>query len=897
MMNEKWFALSVQQIEQKLKTNAALGLSRKAARSRAGKNQGSVFVSPHQSVGQMIGRIFSDFIFLLLLLTSVLSLFFEEYRTGWVLVALIGINVGISLSLYCFSVRQTEAFAACFYPKTKVIRNGKLFLVAERELVPGDVILIEKGDILCCDARLINSDRLRVRMRVDREHYTELEKFSDGFVPPATYHPTEMTNMVHAGSVVQDGSARAIVTATGKYTYLGAMTNGILLPFSDRSPKSFIKIQKNCAKYHVILLLAVLPICLIGLLVSHSFGGNVLLSTAFLTLLSTIATGISQTVCRLCDWFYVKEMRRLLVEKNPAAVRSLQVFEQLQQMDYLFVLDDAVLHDGVYHFQSACCAEGEIRNFGYDNASVKFFCEMVAVYSFLNSEALGKGSNDVTSYQQGIHEFLNKIRMDFAGLRFRYRQLSYLPGNLNTDEEKICLGVGNEKIWLSVSSNPQSLTRCTHALVKGKKRAWSSGEKNLVLAKCQNRQALRNIPLIFTLLSENGTNQDACFIGMLSLGEEMDLNCGANIRQLERDGCRVIRFFSPKVCSIGEKAAAAEHGACKEDFSKRRLPLTYGFGRFDWYSDFDENDLVCLIRHAHAQKKTVALIGQKEIPSTILSCADFALTCFSEQEQGQSFSEAIGADCMQTVKMDADVLLPRPSKGRAGLSSLQNAIGHFHKASSASRSFLQYVFSAQILRLAVVVLPMLFGQSLIDARHILFFGYIMDFAAFACFLNPIFRPETEERSRCTTQSGQSFLLGSWYRLAVLLGSALLVLVLPYIAESVGFFGSYLYRTEFAFTAMIFLHLVVLISWRYPTARSLKHITHDYLLWGEGIGILLFEILCYTSFVGTWFSIEKNPLPYFVLSVVPSVCFMIFMYCPNFKKMRRGRTNPPRKNVE
>jgi len=81
-MNEKWFALGIPQVEKKLKTNAASGLSRKAARSRVDREAGSVFLLPKKSVPLIVADVFADLSLIILLLAAVISLFFEEFLSG-----------------------------------------------------------------------------------------------------------------------------------------------------------------------------------------------------------------------------------------------------------------------------------------------------------------------------------------------------------------------------------------------------------------------------------------------------------------------------------------------------------------------------------------------------------------------------------------------------------------------------------------------------------------------------------------------------------------------------------------------------------------------------------------------------------------------------------------------
>ena len=243
MKNEKWFGLSLDEIEKKLKTNAATGLSRKAARSRAQKNAGSIFLMPEKPPYKILGNLFADFALILLLFAAVVSLFFGELKSGFTVLALALGNLALIAVFSYRSTRTMESILSLFCPTVRVIRSGRLFCVDFRSVVVGDVILLEAGDVICCDARLVTSDGLRVRMRVDRDNDQSMNKFAEGHVNPKEHRATEMVNMGHGGSIVESGSGRAIVTAVGRYTYLGAMTGGIEIPFSDELPHTMKRLR------------------------------------------------------------------------------------------------------------------------------------------------------------------------------------------------------------------------------------------------------------------------------------------------------------------------------------------------------------------------------------------------------------------------------------------------------------------------------------------------------------------------------------------------------------------------------------------------------------------------------------------------------------------------------
>ena len=123
-MNEKWFLLSISQIEKKLKTNAALGLSRKAARSAwrfFSPKAGSLFIRKNKSVGKMLTEILADFALILLLILSTLAVMFEEQSIGITVFGIVFINIFISLVFYYRAQRSLDQINEYFLPVAKVI--------------------------------------------------------------------------------------------------------------------------------------------------------------------------------------------------------------------------------------------------------------------------------------------------------------------------------------------------------------------------------------------------------------------------------------------------------------------------------------------------------------------------------------------------------------------------------------------------------------------------------------------------------------------------------------------------------------------------------------------------------------------------------------------------------
>ena len=211
-MSEKWFLSSIGDIEKKLKTNAASGLSQKAAHARIGKDS-PFFKIKKKSIGVLIVNLFADFFLLLLTLTAFFALFFDGDRIiGGAALVLIVLDLIFIFLLHFRDKRSVESLSALFLPTARVIRGGKLYVLDYKDVVVGDVIMIEKGDIIGVDARLVYSENLKVSMRVDRSTEKELSKYANGAVKPDELYAENMVNMVHAGSTVQEGADELLLS-------------------------------------------------------------------------------------------------------------------------------------------------------------------------------------------------------------------------------------------------------------------------------------------------------------------------------------------------------------------------------------------------------------------------------------------------------------------------------------------------------------------------------------------------------------------------------------------------------------------------------------------------------------------------------------------------------------
>ncbi len=891
MKNEKWFTLDIPQIEKKLKTNAASGLSLKAARSRWNHTNGSLFIPLKKSPWVILGSLLSDFALILLLLTAIIALFFDDSYSVISILIVAFVNLCVSFVIYYRSQRTLESMESFYRPTARVIRGGKLYNMDYRYVVLGDVLLLERGDIVCADIRLVTSDSLAVSMRTNEKDYVYLEKFSDGMIRPNENDAKKYTNIIHAGSVIENGNARGIVTAVGKYTYLGAMTGGILESDRDKMPTELRSLKKFCSRFSMISLLAVLPFCIISFFLSQTQGAEVTLSVAFLTALAISASAMSQIATTLCKIFFINNIKKLIFSKDPAAVRSSEALDKFSRADYLFVLDGSPFSDGEFGFETAITFDGEINNFESLSVTDISFANAVGIYTMADKRSLSSGISKIIEYEKGIDEFFKYCKIDREALNIRYSRISHYPMVMQNVEDSVIYTENGEEKLICISYTASIISECQEVCMGMSVRPLANDGTVRLQRFCNNYISSDKKIVIFTEL--NLKTNIRRFMGILVLGTRIDREILKKISSLDRVGLRTIVFSGtrdidlPKIPDdfIKLPTVSAEY------MRKNDIPITYNFGKYMYYRDSNERDILELIDYAHAKKKRVAILGFSDYAAEAIEKADVFISCapirpkisgylYEEIRSLDTEGGVADASCIQIVKGEADILVPRYNNGRGGFSSLVDIRKAGVCAYRNLKQFVRYMICVQFIRICVVAIPMLFGSVALDARHVMVCSFLMDLVALILFsISKDLYQDQNSLSDWWDSKIKKHIIEDKILFISALSAAAVLVILPRIFGLFGWGGQYLYEEGCSFSALVYLHLAVFFILRYGSKPNINKVLHDIPLFAFIGGTLIF--LAFVFAVGSIrpiLSLEMgNPFPYFLISFVPS-CVFVFLYC-------------------
>lgn len=177
---------------------------------------------------------FRDLLVALLAAAALLSAVFGDWPEAVAILAVLVINAAIGFITEVQAVRSVEALQRLGSSTTTVRRDGRLHKVAVAEVVPGDVLVVEGGDSVPADARVVEAHDLQVDESTLTGESLPVPKGTEAVVADALIH--DRSNMLFRGSAVTSGSAAAVVTATGMNTELGRVSDLVDEAAPESSP-------------------------------------------------------------------------------------------------------------------------------------------------------------------------------------------------------------------------------------------------------------------------------------------------------------------------------------------------------------------------------------------------------------------------------------------------------------------------------------------------------------------------------------------------------------------------------------------------------------------------------------------------------------------------------------
>lgn len=345
----------VEEIIEKLQTNIKTGLNNEQVQARLSTYGENKLQSKKNKpfIVKVLAN-FLDTMIIILCIACAIS-FWINIREGTGLIEPIIILVIIFLNVFLSAIQEQKAEKSLDSLKkltsktAKVLRGGEFVEINSKNLVVGDIVMLDEGDLIPCDMRIISSKMLKVdESTLTGESFPVLKQSE----PVDKNSPlAERTNMCYGGSLVSSGNAMCVVTATGMNTELGHIAKEL-----NSSKKQSTPLQKKISKLGIIItiisIILSLIVVVIGLIQKLAF------SDVFMNSVSLAIATIPESLTAVVTFILAISVERMADKK--AIVKNLPAIETLGSVSVICTDKTGTLTQNKMTVTSVCDELGNI---------------------------------------------------------------------------------------------------------------------------------------------------------------------------------------------------------------------------------------------------------------------------------------------------------------------------------------------------------------------------------------------------------------------------------------------------------------------------------------------------------------------------------------------------------
>ncbi|MTI69741.1 MAG: calcium-translocating P-type ATPase, SERCA-type [Firmicutes bacterium] len=320
MENKLWHNRDIEDTLRELKVSKSNGLTEeevKEKKEKYGLNQ--LKGNKGKSIFSMFIDQFKNFMVIILIIAAIISGSLGELKDSVIIVIIVILNAVIGVIQENKAEKSLEALKNMSKPLAKVIRNGSKTQIKSQDIVPGDIIVLEAGDSIPADGRIIESVNLKIEESALTGESVPVEKISEKLndieIPIG-----DRKNMVYSGSMVTYGRGNVVITETGMDTEIGNIAKLIQSQKKLKTP-----LQKKLDRMGKWLGLGALGICALIFLLGYIQGRGFL--DMFMLAVSLAVAAIPEGLPAIVTIVLALGVQRMI--KKNAIIRRLPAVETL----------------------------------------------------------------------------------------------------------------------------------------------------------------------------------------------------------------------------------------------------------------------------------------------------------------------------------------------------------------------------------------------------------------------------------------------------------------------------------------------------------------------------------------------------------------------------------------
>ena len=714
-MKEKYYAQDISQIEKELHTSLDNGLSDDEAKKRlASEGPNSLASKKKRSMFMRFIDQFKDFMIIVLIVAAVLSgVVANEWTDAAIIMIVVLLNAILGVIQEARSEAAIDALKEMSTPNAHVRRGGAILEIPSTDIVPGDVVLLEAGDVVPADMRLAKTASLKVEESALTGESVPVEKDSD-ILKADDVALGDRVNMAYANTNVTYGRAEGIVVGTGMKTEVGKIETATPL-------------KENLNQLGKTLTIMILAICVIVFVVGMftkqgSEPTNKLIIDMFLVAVSLAVAAIPEGLPAIVT--IILALGTQTMAKHRAIVRKLPAVETLGATDIICsdktgtLTQNQMTVEKVYY-------DGELHN---HEEAVKVDNPAMMAMILANDTKIEDGGRllgDPTETALIQYAFDQNVKVeDLLKKDSRVQEVPF-------DSERKLMSTVNhygDKFFVAVKGAPDELLkRVTKIEKKGQVTPISDSEKENILASNKNmaEQALRVLGLAYKIVDKayddpttNNVEQDLIFAGLVGMIDPERPEAKAAVAEAKSAGIRTVMITGDH--QITAAAIASRLGILETGSDKDKSVITGAeldklsddyFNKhvqdYSVYARVSPENKVRIVKAWQANNKIVAMTGDGVNDAPSLKQADIGI--------------GMGITGTEVSKGAADMVLADDN-----FATIVEAIKQGRKVFANIQKAILYLMSCNVGEVLTVFMMTMLGWDILMPVQLLWINLVTD---------------------------------------------------------------------------------------------------------------------------------------------------------------------------
>ena len=313
-----WYQQTQQEVLRNLQVSEEGHTSEEAARLLEEKGENVLQEGRKKTVLQVFLSQFCDLLVIILIAAALISVFTGDVESTVVILTVLVMNAVLGTVQHQKAEKSLDSLKSLSSPNAKVVRDGQKIEIPSRKVVPGDIVLLEAGDMIVADGRILHNYSLQVNESALTGESTNVDKKEEALEGETAL--ADRTNMVYSGSLVTYGRAVTVVTDTGMNTEIGRIA-GLMNAAAERKTPLQVSLDRFSSR----LAAGILGICM--LVFALSIYRNMPIMDAMLFAVALAVAAIPEALSSIVT--IVQAMGTQKMAKENAIIKDLKAVESL----------------------------------------------------------------------------------------------------------------------------------------------------------------------------------------------------------------------------------------------------------------------------------------------------------------------------------------------------------------------------------------------------------------------------------------------------------------------------------------------------------------------------------------------------------------------------------------